>query len=102
MGWLFCAGLFAANGIPHFVFGIAGREFHTPFFYRLFRKVPTPLFNVIWGLLNFILAMYLTTLHPVWVWGLNRSTLIFGGGFVFAAVGLSLLFHARSKRQGGA
>lgn len=99
---LFAAGLFSANGIPHFVFGIAGKEFHTPFFYRFFRKVPTPLFNVVWGLLNFCLALFLKSRQPGWAWGWNSLTVAWGAGFAFASVGLSILFHNRAKRQGQA
>src|SRR3979409_1048834 len=49
----FLAGLFCANGIPHFTNGVSGRDFHDPMLRRLFPDVPSPLFNVLWGLLNF-------------------------------------------------
>ena len=47
----FFAGAFAANGIPHFVKGITGQPHMTPF-----GQPSSPLTNVVWGWLNFVLA----------------------------------------------
>jgi hypothetical protein len=52
----FLACLFCANGIPHFTNGVSGRDFHDPALRRLFPNVPSPVFNVAWGLLNFAVA----------------------------------------------
>jgi len=49
--WNFIMGGLMANGIPHFVFGAAGKVFRSPFGQRSKPKV-----NVLWGLSNFALA----------------------------------------------
>lgn len=47
----FLAGLFGANGIPHFVKGITGQVHQTPF-----GKPSSAIVNVIWGWVNFVVA----------------------------------------------
>ncbi|HYC26716.1 MAG TPA: hypothetical protein VEB67_01695 [Nitrososphaerales archaeon] len=44
-------GFLLANGIPHFVFGRAGKVFRSPF-----GQKSTPKVNVAWGLSNFLAA----------------------------------------------
>ena len=44
-------GFLLANGVPHFVFGRAGKIFRSPFGQR-----SPPRVNVAWGLANFLLA----------------------------------------------
>lgn len=48
----FVAGLFAANGIPHYVKGITGDKHRTPF-----GNPSTAVVNVIWGSVNFAVAI---------------------------------------------
>src|SRR4051794_38984520 len=92
---LFLAGVFFANGIPHFVNGISGRDFHKPILYRFVPAIPSPLFNVIWGLFNFGLMLFFLTLAGNLA--LNQEFMLFAVGFAFAAIGLSIFFTARSK-----
>lgn len=49
--WYFVVGFLLANGVPHFVFGRAGKLFRSPFG----RRSP-PRVNVAWGAANFGLA----------------------------------------------
>jgi cobalamin biosynthesis protein CobD/CbiB len=49
--WYFIIGFLLANGVPHFVFGAAGKIFRSPFGQKSKPKV-----NVLWGLSNFVLA----------------------------------------------
>ena len=99
MGYLlsFFSGLLLANGIPHFVNGISGKEFHNPSLHRVFPNVPSPLFNVIWGLLNFVVAGILFVLMPGLQLGFNIRFLCFCAGFGFAAIGLSVYFMKSDK-----
>ena len=90
---LFFSGLCLANGIPHFVHGISGKKFHTPFLYRFFKGIPSPLFNVVWGLLFFGLSFFFLSFLKEFYFGINWNSLVFAGGFVFASVGLSLFFN---------
>lgn len=58
----FVAGLFGANGVPHFIKGITGQKFQTPF-----GTDSSALLNVVWGWLNFVLAamlLYFGNIHP--------------------------------------
>jgi hypothetical protein len=48
----FAAGLFLANGVPHFVQGISGRPFPTPFASPPGVGDSSPIVNVLWGFLN--------------------------------------------------
>jgi hypothetical protein len=48
----FLAGLFAANGVPHFVKGGFGQKHRTPF-----GKPSSALVNVCWGWSNLVIAV---------------------------------------------
>lgn len=93
----FFTGLFFANGIPHFVNGISGKDFHNPQPHKFFQNVPSPLFNVIWGLLNFSLAVLLFSHIEEFRFGINLDSLAMAFGFIFASVGLSVYFKNRKK-----
>lgn len=47
----FLAGLFAANGVPHFIKGGLGQKHQTPF-----GKSSSAVVNVCWGWINFVVA----------------------------------------------
>jgi hypothetical protein len=49
--WYFLVGFLLGNGVPHFVFGAAGKIFRSPFGQR-----SPPRVNIMWGLANFIAA----------------------------------------------
>jgi hypothetical protein len=48
----FWAGAFLANFIPHFVKGVSGDAFPTPFAKPPGKGLSSPIVNVWWGLLN--------------------------------------------------
>ena len=48
----FAAGLFLANGVPHFVQGICGQRFQTPFASPSGVGKSSAIVNVLWGFLN--------------------------------------------------
>jgi hypothetical protein len=84
--WYFVIGGLLANGVPHFVFGAAGKIFRSPFGQKSKPKV-----NMLWGLANFVLAtmiaMGLAILHsysgyalPVMLLGFWLMVLMFGVG----------------------
>ena len=45
--WYFVVGFLLGNGVPHFVFGAAGKVFRSPF-----GQKSSPRTNVLWGLSN--------------------------------------------------
>jgi hypothetical protein len=55
----FFAGLFLANFVPHFVKGICGDRFPTPFAKAPGRGLSSPLVNVLWSLLNLVIGYVL-------------------------------------------
>lgn len=50
----FFAGAFLANFVPHFVNGVSGNPFPTPFADPPGKGLSSPLVNVLWALLNLI------------------------------------------------
>jgi len=55
----FLAGLFFANFVPHFVSGVLGRTFPTPFASPPFRGPSPPPVNVLYGMFNLAVAYLL-------------------------------------------
>ena len=95
---LFFSGLFAANGIPHFINGISGRPFHSPFARPFGKKLSSPLTNVLWGLLNFILALAALWLAGGCPFGFNPETILLCLGFVLTSIGLAVFFNSVNKQ----
>lgn len=67
MPWLydlayFFGGAFLSNAIPHFVSGVMGRPFQTPFAKPPGQGLSSSTVNVFWGWANFVVA-YLLLAH---------------------------------------
>jgi Na+-transporting NADH:ubiquinone oxidoreductase subunit NqrE len=71
----FFAGMFLANVVPHFVKGICGDRFPTPFARPPGKGLSSPLVNVLWSLLNLLIAYFLVRV----------GRLASGGDLAFAA-----------------
>jgi hypothetical protein len=61
MNWLhlasyFFGGSFLANAVPHFVGGVMGRPFQTPFAKPPGKGLSSSTVNVLWGFANFVFA----------------------------------------------
>jgi hypothetical protein len=88
---LFFAGAFLANTVPHFVQGISGRSFPTPFATPPGQGESSPLVNVLWGSFNLIAGYTLCR-----VGGFNihrtRDAAIVGVGVILMAVMLANAF----------
>ena len=81
----FFAGAFLANAVPHFVSGVQGRRFPSPFASPPGKGESSPTVNVIWGTANAVVAYLL--LYRVGSFTLARwdELLIVGlGGFLLA------------------
>jgi hypothetical protein len=64
MNWLhdlafFFGGGFLSNAIPHFVSGVMGRSFQSPFAKPPGKGLSSSTVNVVWGFANFVLAYLL-------------------------------------------
>ncbi|NIM93389.1 MAG: hypothetical protein GTO18_06725 [Anaerolineales bacterium] len=88
----FAAGVFLANGVPHFVNGISGNSFQSPFASPPGVGESSPVVNVVWGLLNFLLGYVLLTGVGDFEGGVTMDTLILGVGSAVMAVILSWHF----------
>ena len=88
----FVAGLLLANGVPHFVNGISGRRFQSPFASPPGRGESSPLINVIWGLVNFIIGYLLLTGFGEFQGGLTVDTLVICLGFILMSIILAVYF----------
>ena len=55
----FFAGAFLTNAVPHFVSGVMGRPFQSPFAKPPGRGLSSSTVNVLWGFTNFVIAYLL-------------------------------------------
>ena len=85
----FFGGLFLANFFPHFIAGMSGTRFHTPFAKPPFRGLSPPAVNVLWGAFN--LAVGYALLFVVGSFELRRAAhaAIAAAGFVLASIGIA-------------
>ena len=56
---IFFGGAFFVNGIPHFVHGISGQKFTSPFAKPPGKGDSSAVVNVLWGSINFVIAYLL-------------------------------------------
>lgn len=54
--FVFLAGGFIINGIPHFVKGLTGQQFPTPFAKPPGVGLSSPTLNIVWATSNFLLS----------------------------------------------
>lgn len=94
----FFAGFFIANGVPHFVNGLSGKRFPSPFTSPPGRGESPPLVNALWGLANFVIGYVLIVGVGDFCFGLTQSVLMIGLGALAAAVFLSLYFGRGHSR----
>lgn len=55
----FFAGAFLANFVPHFIHGISGDTFPSPFSDPPGKGPSSPMVNVLWGLINLLIGYFL-------------------------------------------
>ncbi len=85
-------GIFIGNAIPHFVSGVMGRPFQSPFARPPGRGLSSSTVNVLWGSANFLVAYLL--LARVGSFDLHAAdhVIAFGAGFLLAGVLSARLF----------
>jgi hypothetical protein len=90
----FFLGVFFVNSIPHFIHGISGDYFPTPFANPPGKGLSSPLLNVIWGFINIIVCLLLYKASKITL--ANKWTiLLFAIGF--AAMSIRLSFALANK-----
>jgi hypothetical protein len=92
----FGAGLFLTNAIPHFVQGLSGNKFPTPFAKPPGKGLSSAAVNVIWGLFNAIIGTFLfihsaIKAETTWLWA------AFFVGVALMAIPLSIRFTNKHK-----
>ncbi|MDD5399422.1 MAG: hypothetical protein PHU70_10155 [Dehalococcoidia bacterium] len=102
MDWLvylacIAGGAFLVNAVPHFVAGISGRKFHSPFASPPVKGLSSAVVNVIWGLVNFIIA------YALLIWAgacnpeFNCKTLAVAIGAIITSIALAVIFSTVDK-----
>ena len=92
----FFAGVFLANAIPHFVQGISGNKFPTPFAKPPGKGLSSAPVNVAWGLLNAIIGTILfihghISAETCWPW------VAFFAGAAIISIPMSIRFSKKDK-----
>lgn len=90
----FLAGLFLTNFVPHFVKGVCGDRFPTPFAKPPGIGLSSPTVNVVWALLNLAVGFLLFRAGKVSTGG-NSALAVF---FVAAAL-LSIMTSVRFAQK---
>lgn len=88
------AGYFFTNGVPHFVHGISGAPFQSPFASPPGVGLSSPLVNVLWGLFNFAAAYILIMTMRSRVKSPARATQFVFAGILITSIALSLYFES--------
>ena len=85
----FFGGAFLANFVPHFVAGVSGRSFPSPFAKPPFRGRSSPAVNVLWGLFNLAAAYVLLAMIGGFELRRVPDAVVTAAGFGLASVGLA-------------
>ena len=90
----FFAGFFLANFVPHFVQGISGNGFPSPFSHPPGKGLSSPLVNVVWGLANLVIGYILFRAGKISQ--KNRwSLVVFFIGIACCSIMLSIAFASK-------
>jgi len=88
----FFAGVFLANGVPHFMHGISGKRFPSPFASPPGVGESSPLVNVVWGMANFVIGYVLIFGVEEFSFGLTPDVLMVALGALITSVMLARSF----------
>jgi hypothetical protein len=91
----FFAGMFLANVVPHFVHGISGDPFPTPFSHPPGKGLSSPTINVLWALFNLIVGYLLFRAGKLSSGGEVPLVLFFAG---IAAISIMLSVNFQKKQ----
>jgi hypothetical protein len=87
----FFAGAFLANVVPHFIHGVSGDPFPTPFANPPGKGLSSPTLNVVWALANLIVGFLLYRAGKISI--VNKWTLIlFFAGLAAISLMMSVNF----------
>jgi len=92
----FFAGVFLANFVPHFVHGISGDRFPTPFAHPPGRGLSSPTVNVAWAFVNLVVGCLLFRVGQV-----SHDNYLTLGLFLAGAVAISVILSFRFAQKMG-
>lgn len=92
----FFAGAFLANTVPHFVHGISGDRFPTPFATPPGKGLSSPTINILWALFNLVAGYILARAEHLLNAGISALVTCFLG---VAVISIWLSVHFRNKSQ---
>ena len=92
----FFAGVFLTNTVPHFVNGVSGNKFPTPFANPPGKGLSSPFINVLWALLNLIIGSILSWFGKITVINIWNIILFFSG-ITAMSIRLSFALSKKSK-----
>jgi hypothetical protein len=82
----FFAGMFLANVVPHFVHGISGDRFPTPFAKPPGKGLSSPTVNVVWALFNLAVGYILFRVGKVSTGDYSVLVIFFAGVAVLSTM----------------
>jgi hypothetical protein len=93
----FFSGAFLANVVPHFVHGILGDRFPTPFAHPPGKGFSSPTVNVVWALVNLMAGYVLFRLGKVSS-GDTLSLVVFFAGIAAISIMASINFAKKHSK----
>jgi len=93
---VFFAGMFLANVVPHFIHGISGDSFPTPFATPPGKGLSSPTVNVLWACLNLLIGYILFRVSKTSAKN-KLAMLVLFSGIVVMSVMLSYAFLDKVK-----
>jgi hypothetical protein len=88
----FFGGAFLANAVPHFVNGVSGSAFQSPFASPPGEGLSSSTVNVLWGLFNLAVAYLLICRVGSFSLRKNAHVLTFAAGFILMSLMLARAF----------
>ena len=88
----FFGSAFLANAVPHFVAGVLGRPFQSPFAKPPGEGLSSSTVNVLWGWFNAVIGYVLVVRIHTLDWHANGDVIAFGAGSLLMALMLARHF----------
>jgi hypothetical protein len=92
----FFAGAFLANAVPHFVHGISGNKFPSPFAKPPGKGLSSPTVNVVWALFNLLAGYVLLRVGLLSADNIPSLTVFFVG---IAAISIPMSINFQQKEK---
>jgi len=92
----FFAGAFLANVVPHYIHGVSGDFFPSPFSHPPGKGLSSPIVNVLWASINLVIGYILLRVSKTSVQN-KVSILVMFLGFLAMSINLSLAFLDKMK-----